>query len=387
MILSKTHLFVLSFLVLTLFVIITANYSQYYIPDGDVFFPIAFVFLVFLFCQDLIDCNKTLDVCVYCLICLFVFCFHCLASFQPPNVRLFVEIFSVSSFLYLKPEARLWVYDKFIRILALFLFVAILEYLLVHVGISFSFGESVRPGSTWRYHQGLLNLIPFYKVGFFRFHFITEEPGFIGTLCFFIIATLDKKKYKREFIVFTFAGMITFSLAFYLLCFLWGLSKIKPSNFKFLLIPLVLYAFFHGPINEMIIDRTITQSEEGTLDNRNSFKMNRLFMEMCENGKIIVGIGYHELYEQKKNLNLGFSSGLKSFCMQYGVVGFFLVLASFSYMFFRYNKINYSNVVVLILFWFSFYQRSNLNLETNIVVLFSYSLVQNRQPLLEAECV
>lgn len=372
MLFSKQHIYFLSFTVLTLFVIITANYSQYYIPFGKIVFPAAFCCLLFTFFQELIDYDKTIHLMIYFLICIFVFCFHSLESFQSPNVRLLVDVFFACSFLRLKREARLWVYDKFIRVLAILLFLGIIEYVLFYIGISFVVGESTRPGTIRIFNQGLLNLIPLYSIGFFRFQFITEEPGYMGTLLFFIIATLNCAKYKKEFIVFTIAGVITFSLAFYLLVLLWGISKLKPSNYKFLLIPLILYAFFYEPINDRIIDRVITKSEDGSLDNRNHQKVLDLYEDMWNDGRFIIGVGNRTF----ENLNLGGGSGVKYFMVLYGVVGLLLVSASFSVLFFKYNKFNYSNLTILLLFWFSFYQRCDLNLEPNIVILFSYGLAE-----------
>ena len=375
MIFSKRHLVFLSFIVLMLFVIMTANFCPYHVPNGQVFFPIAFVVLLFSFYHDLFDYNKTFDVFFYFIVSLFVFCSHFFLSFQIPNIRSLIEIFAVCSFLYLKPEARLWVYDKFIRVFSVLLFFSIIEYLLIYVGVSFFIGQTIRPQLGYHYYQGLLNMVPYYHDSFFRFHFITEEPGFIGTTCFLLIATLDKKKYKKEYIVFIVAGIISFSLAFYLLSLLWCVSKIKPSNFKFLLIPLVLYAAFSGPINEKIIDRVVDKSADGTLDNRNSWMVLRLYDEMWQDGRIVLGIGNRVFYGQ----DLGASSGVKRFIIQYGLVGVLLIFASFSWIFFRYNKFNYSNAVILILFWISFYQRSDLNIEINFVILYSYGLVGEKR--------
>lgn len=376
---SKAHIYFLSFAVLTLFVIIIANFSQYYIPLGVIIFPTLFIVFLFLFFHDLLDINRTYDTLIYFLICLFVFCFHTLLSFQLPNIRLLIDLFFACSFLYMKDDARFFIYDKFIRILALLLFLSLIEYFLYHIGVSFIIGTSVRPKSDWTFFQGLLNLFPIYRIGFCRFHFITEEPGYIGTLLFFIIATLNREKYKKEYFIFFISGIITFSLAFYLLILLWSISSLKLSNFKFLLVPLVLYGAFYESINNLIVDRVVYKYEDGTLDNRNQKKVLQLYDEMWENGQIVIGMGNRAF----QNLDIGSGSGVKRFIIHYGLFGFLLVFTSFTYVFFRYNKVNYSNVVLLLLFWFSFYQRCDLNLETNIVILYSYGIVGKKRDLLQ----
>ena len=205
-------------------------------------------------------------------------------------------------------------------------------------------------------------------------------------MCFFIIATINRQKYKKEYIVFTIAGVISFSLAFYILYILLCLSKIKISNIKYLIIPLTLYAVFNVPINDFIVDRIMLKWEDGTLDNRNSLKMNRLFDEMCSSGEITFGIGNRTFYDMQSSYDMGASTGVKNFMMQYGVLGTCLFLSVFAYAFFRYNKLDYPNVVVFVLIGISFYQRADLIIETNIVVLFSYSLVDGlRQPRLNKQ--
>ena len=164
------------------------------------------------------------------------------------------------------------------------------------------------------------------------------------------------------------------------------ISKIKISNIKYLIIPLTLYAVFNVPINDFIVDRIMLKWEDGTLDNRNSLKMNRLFDEMCSSGEITFGIGNRTFYDMQSSYDMGASTCVKNFMMQYGVLGTCLFLSVFAYAFFRYNKLDYPNVVVFVLIGISFYQRADLIIETNIVVLFSYSLVDGlRQPRLNKQ--
>ncbi len=352
-----------------------ANFSQYHVAVANVFFSLVCFILVFLLRRDYIDETNLSYANLYFFICLVVFCFHFFVSFQYPNVKMLYELCFTYSFLCLKSYIRSSIVDKFVRILAFLLLLSLIEYFLYYLGIHYYWGKVERPGFGYPYYQGLFNLIPYYASGkIFRFHFITEEPGLIGTLCFFMIATLDRKKYKKECIVFIIAGVISFSLAFYLLVILWGVTKVKPSNFKYLLIPIALYAFFYESINDIIVDRVINGIEQGNLDNRNSRALDMYLLHLWDDGQLFFGVGNREFF----SLDLGSTSGLKRFVAQYGIFGFLLCSISFSFVFLRYNKINYSSIILLSLFWISFYQRCDLNIGFNTILLFSHKIATDK---------
>ena len=154
------------------FVCLLSGYSKFYfIPHLDVYINLLCLFFWIFYGRGLLDTSKTVPILIYSLSCVWVICTPLGAHGERPFVKLVYEFMFAVSFLFLKPEYRFWIYDKFIKILAVI----------------------------------------------FRFQSLTEEPGVVGTLCAFILFTIDRKKYKKEFYIFCLAGILSLSLAFYLL--------------------------------------------------------------------------------------------------------------------------------------------------------------------------
>ncbi len=373
-------------LLLFLFVPFTcyiANYSAYYVPNLNVYSSTLAVLALITFGQSLIDPKTKQYAIIYVFVVSIVWLSPLFFHFQSPSVKLLYELSFAGCFISIRNEGKLWVYDKFIKILALVLAFGIVEYLLVRIGIIHILGEAIRPNSTNVnvYYQGIFNIFPFYySSGIFRFQSIAEEPGLVGTLCFFILATINLKKYKIQSLIFWIAGIISMSLAFYVLFFLWAIFSISIRKIKYVLLGLIVvgvtYYYFQDLANELILTRVLEDSKEGSIDNRNSEAVSQLYDNTFSSFEtFFCGIGNRTFEE----MDTGNSAGIKKYIVQYGFIMIMMVVIAFCSLFLKYHHKNKRTLVILFVFLVSLYQRFDLNLSTNIIVLFSAFLIKNEE--------
>ena len=375
----RSQKFVLSLFVVAPFSAIIANYSPYYIWKMDILASI-FAIIFFLFLGGNLSCNKYKPIVLkYFIVSIVAWGSPLLFHFQAPYVKVIVQLIFACVFLLLRDDAKTWVYDKFIKLLAILFFLSIIEFLFAQIGKVYIIGTTIRPNSDipGHFYQTIFNILPhYYSNGTARFQSITEEPGLVGTLCFFIISSIDMKKYKFQTIVFGVAGILSMSLAFYVLISIWLIFKLKSLSFKFIfLVSLFLGTIcftFQDRLNNIIINRITEQQVEGkSLNNRYSEEVNRLFDETFNSfEKIICGIG-NRTFEQ---LDTGNSAGIKKNIVQYGFCMVFIGIIAFCNLYLKFRGYSYNSKIVLILFLISLYQRFEINLCTNIIVIFGSML-------------
>lgn len=359
------------------FVCLLSGYSKFYfIPHLDVYINLLCLFFWIFYGRGLLDTSKTVPILIYSLSCVWVICTPLGAHGERPFVKLVYEFIFAVSFLYLKPEYRFWIYDKFIKILAVIFCLGIIEYVLAMLGITHFWGLLHRQVSSGilPFYQGTFCIFPsYYGHSVFRFQSLTEEPGVVGTLCAFILFTIDREKYKKEFYIFCLAGILSLSLAFYLLLLFGLLGKIKAMKLKFLLVSVLLassvYFVFENAINERIVNR-VNVDNLNEIDNRSSIMFQKIFNQFLLSNDVSWGIGNRTFYSK----DYGSNAGVKKMIYQYGFIAIFILFFSYSYIFLKFNGVRYSTLLVLLAIWLSFYQRTDWNFSPNIIIFFSYSL-------------
>lgn len=377
---STKEIFVMSIFVLVPFTCFVANYSAYHINGFNVYCSLLAVLIYLLFGSTLRDGDNGKYVSEYFVACLLVWCSSVVFHFEMPSIKLLYELFFASCFLLVCNDGKIWIYDKFIKFLAILLFLGVVEFLLSHIGFVKVLGETVRPYSsnTMTYYQTYFNILPYYYAnGTARFQSIAEEPGLVGTLCFFLLSTIDFRKYKYQAIVFWVAGILTMSLAFYALILIWAATRLKKISIKLVVVVvlgvgLTAY-FFQDRIQDLVVQRVIEDSSEGSLDDRNSVEVQRLYDATFEDlGLFIYGVGNRTF----GSMETGNSAGIKKMVVQYGFLMIMVVVIAFCRIYMSMNRQYRGSVWILLLWLFSLYQRFDLNLSSNIIVLFSAFLVQ-----------
>lgn len=285
-----------------------------------------------------------------------------------------VLMFTVNSVLFfmlytLKTAERKKTWTFFIYIFSISLIPAIIIYFARHfLDIPFTVVNAQNPLKTYTYLKfpGAI----FANVGTFlgfRLHGVFDEPGLLGTYAS-IVLILDDFRHRWACSLILIAGILTFSLAFYVLL---SILIIKQGKIKVIVLVVCLCIIFikgmsevgSSPIQEGFFYRFSFSKESGLAgnnrDNDQSVKnFNNMFLK---DNNFIFGNGY---FASNRDGAEGKAS-IRTFMYNYGVLGLLAMYAV--YMVIMFPARNYFLFLVVIL---SSYQRPSLYL-WGYVFLFS----------------
>ena len=271
-------------------------------------------------------------------------------------------------FLRLRDDLKVRIFDGFIRVVAGVLVLSIIEYLIyVFTDQRWVLFNNLLYLDYRPYEQTIFNLMPEWRIPLFgnlyRFQSVAEEPGGVGTLCAFLLfATYGCKKYRFCYIIFWIAGVLTFSLAFYIMAFfhLVSVVVIKRNYMMLTVILLLMFCllhFFQDAFDTLIIDRISGQNVDD-IDNRTAGNFQRAYERAWQDGTIWFGYGIDTSSIESD----GGTAGAKKMIFQYGVFRTIAIVLAYIYCYFktlprmsRKNKL--MAISFFIIFWVSFYQR------------------------------
>lgn len=379
---TRTNKYILYFVFMVLWSCLAP--SSVYSNDriGALFYAIFIVWtlLVYLISTTIFD-KSNMRYSMYVLFSyLFFYGYSSLINGRTPSNATFLLLFYMSCFIGLRDDYKFRIFNLFVKIMGIIVMLGMLEYVLfVFIGKSINLGTVLRFQDniySRTFTQGLFNLFTDGDT-FVRFQCLTEEPGFIGTICGFLIYLLPLKGPNKWLgCIFWIAGMLSFSLAFYVLAFLKFISNIKSMKFAVasLLFLFVFYYFFRGFIDELILNRLFNSETHG--DNRSSYIMTAAFISSFENGSLWFGNGY--LSHQDLNLEKGVAGAIV-WIYQFGIVGCVLMFWAYSKYYFSKCKLYHIEKKESLLFFFafllSFYQRQYVDSPYNVVIFFSFPIV------------
>ena len=212
-----------------------------------------------------------------------------------------------------------------------------------------------------------------------RFQGLADEAGRLGTLCgmlIFLIRKLEMSKWP--FYIILVSGLLSFSLAFYVLLAIFMLSISKMSLRNSLMavcfISVVLW-LVQDQFNERILERI---SDIENVDNRTGEAFDRIFYDAFQSGQIWIGTGNERIISLAEEFDRGFGGG-KVFLLQYGVICFVLIFFMYNYIYIKRcrGKVTNFDWLFLLAFWLSFYQRQTINLPFTMIVFFVIPLAGN----------
>ncbi len=284
-------------------------------------------------------------------------------------------------FLRLRDDLKVRIFDGFIRVVAVVLALSIIEYLIyVFTDQRWVLFNNLLYLDYRPYEQTIFNLMPEWRIPLFgnlyRFQSVAEEPGGVGTLCSFLLfATYGCEKYRFCYIIFWIAGVLTFSLAFYIIAFfhLVSVIVIKRNHMMLTFILLLMFCllhFFQEAFDALILDRVSGQNVDD-IDNRTAGNFQRAYERAWQDGTIWFGYGIDTSSIETD----GGTAGAKKMIFQYGVFRTIAIVLAYIYCYFktlprmsRKNKL--MAISFFIIFWVSFYQRQYILLFTYVLPYF-----------------
>lgn len=214
---------------------------------------------------------------------------------------------------------------------------------------------------------------------FYRFPGPFDEPGVVGTLASLILCadkfSLKGKMNKTVFL----SGLISFSLVFYITCFIYFSltfhKEIKRNIFYlFVLMSLIFLmirnSFVGSYFNKLIIDRLVFSNGKLAGDNRASVALENKFNEWMSSYDL------QTIFFGFKSVDLEGSSSIKQIFLTTGLVGFALFIAILIMIFFRRfrGKLNIYILSFLLIFCLSLYQRPDIS-ALYILLIFSFGVL------------
>lgn len=268
-------------------------------------------------------------------------------------------------FIMLKEERKLKIFDAVIRVIAIIFTLSAAEYIL-YILLHYRLELFTTIDNNRTITQSLFNnffeeyaIIP-------RFMSLCEEPGTVGTLCGLLLYAVGKlSQYRKQYVIFWLCGLLSFSMAFYVLAAIHMLTiKLKISKFILILVVMVfiLYNYFGEYFNYLIIERW----ESGETDNRVSDNVNKYIMSAWHDGSLWFGNKASFLS------SMGFYAGVKALLVRHGILGVASLVMGYTFGFLNMAKIkNFDCYLFLIAFWASFYQREYIDRMEFLMVFFT----------------
>ncbi|MFG7351469.1 hypothetical protein ACGMNB_10780 [Shewanella oncorhynchi] len=232
-------------------------------------------------------------------------------QFSGEGVVLFISslIILISLFLLLDNTVKYKSYLAFYNLFTLSLVPGLIIFIFIFIGfdIPWSHLDSQHElkslsGLFYRNYIGTVvlssQIFPVGSGEIFRFSGVFDEPGVVGTVTALLLVAdgFRLKNYKSK-IVFT-AGLLSFSLTFYLLVLIFLLIS-KPRYLLYVLIPVCFFGIYlyedakQNPIiNQYVIERFSKGfTDPASVDNRASECFVSQFNNFIDNGNVILGNG------------------------------------------------------------------------------------------------
>lgn len=367
-------------IVFALFAIVTliADFSIYKFPYSQTLF---FLLLLFLFfssnrTKQIGNKNSILFLAGWAI----VYAISFIINSSLPGFGLIISLIYGFLFLSLDRSVILSVFKYFVWFLTILLVCSLVEFSIFHL-----LGKGIVLGSVVRtteykssYFDHLLFNIIRTELFVPRFQSLADEPGRLGTLCGLLLFPVWRMKNMRfPFFVILVGGIITFSLAYYILLVIFLVSSVRHS-FKAAIVLLSFLAvvayYLQDNLDYLILARF---EETENVDNRTSEVFDSYFEKAIDNGDIWFGVGKEKLRMIAEESDGG-NGGGKVWILQYGIISLIIVLLIYNLIYYKIcpKKLEFYDWLFLLAFWLSFYQRQTVYIPTTMLAFFSMPFIR-----------
>ena len=290
------------------------------------------------------------------------FLFNVLHSYQ--DLDIVSECFTlivITSFVLFSSQIKIGVFDVFywtIQVLNIFSIIIFILYLF-----SINIGFEIVP----YYANSYANYVKWFVFAIYRSRNelrlcgIFNEPGALGTVCALLFAARFNYSKLWEKIIIIITITITFSLAGYIIVFIYlSLYAIKKNKRNIIFVMLFLALFISLPLidwNNEIINSFFSRfavTKTGLAgDNRTNIAFDQMFYALCNGNDKWLGYG----------CNYPLPDGVltyKSYIVEYGFIGFILWMFIWIRAALKESKLNRYCLLFIGCFLISLYQRPRL---------------------------
>lgn len=212
---------------------------------------------------------------------------------------------------------------------------------------------------------------------------IFNEPGMMGTMCALTVICERLCIKKIDVLIIFVAGVLSFSLAFWMLILIYmAINSIVNKNYKQLIVLITIVASYgtivqletHNENVNRLISRITIEDRKLEGDNRINDSLNKLWEETQKNTEtLLFGIG--------RDVVGIVSSSYLVFLVKYGVVGTLVILIPFIILVLKMCKGNRDALIVGLCFIASIYQRPQIFTLCYMIILLGgiqYNLLHDK---------
>lgn len=322
---------------------------------------------------------------IHLSIFLFIFAFliPSILHMESPFLTDLLQWFSFFFIVGVKHEYRVFILQYALKFLYIVTIFSIIEYLIGYFS-GYTFNIAHIDANDRSYTQSFFNL---YRYGNLRYRFtsLSNEPGTLGALCGFIIAFLPfKKQYFGKIFVFTIAGILSLSLAFYIYLFTILLFKTvtKQVSIRYFVITIMAIGFiiflFKDAATSAIVERLSERDDIESIDNRTGDQVNKFIYHIFDSPNAIYGVGNRTAYKLEENSGSG-NAGLKWKIFQYGIFGVGFYFWGLILLLKKRRNMNVSMTFTLLFFGLYFYSVGSWGLPIFVLLMFTTLPVEREE--------
>jgi hypothetical protein len=297
---------------------------------------------------------------------------------------------TIGLFILMPIQLQKRIFIKFTKLYVFFLIPSIFYWVmnLFHIDLSYT---TLEPDSIIKANVGV-----YYKQFFLAVENVTgtvenitrlsgifDEPGVVGTISGLLLGA-NKFDFKNNWMnkVIFVSGILSFSIAFYVLCIIFiVVNSVKLSNLKslitvfslILLYSLMISIEFENEFFDSLQSRLIIEDGSWVANNRTTELFNTEFNSFLESGGPKVWFG-NGIYTASKNEFLAGGSSYKMIIFDSGVIGFTLIIMwlLFASLGLRksYKSKDFYTLLLIALFMASIYQRPYVFTYAHSVIIF-----------------
>lgn len=350
----------------------------------DILKMILELVIVFLFLfQKKIEYEKQAFVC--CITFVVVYVYYSLNNYNNVlNIGLgtIMKLILLLIFLSLSEKSKGQVFRYFLYLFAISLIPGIFVSLMNILGVNIKYNiiqpvQEIKIAANLQYKHYFLAVFRenrYWSPRFKPLCGLYDEPGMIGTVSALLLCAdnFNVKKYKEN-IVLIIGGIMSMSLAFFIVCFfyyMFYLFNIKKKKQIYIILAIVLsvcVVLFIFRDNEILQDRIFNRITWTSLinNNRTSDEFDIIFRKYLQSGEILFGLG-----NGNPIFNIVDAASYKVLIYNIGIIGFMVLVGWFGFWgIYRAKGNKYANILVGI-FLLSIYQRPWIIYMYMLVILF-----------------
>ncbi len=288
------------------------------------------------------------------------------------HIGSFLILSVLNIFFILKEKDRKKIFNIFAMIFAISLILGIVVVVLSNIGINIPWeyleAEHAGKAASGAFYKKYVGSAFIYFPGsnFSRLSAVYDEPGVVGTFAaLFLIADDLRFKGRVRNIIILIGGILSFSMAFYIMVIIGiAIKSFNKGFLKFSITLIILIISFWGIISintdNIIINKFQKRFEfvDGSLagNNRETESFDYAFNEFIHGDPVKIIFGYGKDASSKNPL-MSSSSTYKILIYDFGIIGFIMIIIWILYSNLKLVGFNKICMPLLVVFIISIYQR------------------------------